>query len=154
MHYASSPFSIAWIIYYTTLSSGELTKPIKNSPRHIRGLTPNRRLAKGWIFPRSSFKTTFRSVIQRRLEQLFWPSRKVIVINNHSLKEIELNEKLKALCYSRISTNRHLSTTATFLADKPYIDSCLNLLTTVTSLQRPLSSDLRWPLFRGSTVIP
>ena len=42
--------------------------------------------------------------------------------------------------YSRTSTNNHLSTMATFLMDSPYIDSCLNLSTTATSLQRPLSS--------------
>ena len=34
--------------------------------------------------------------------------------------------------YSRISTNGYLSTAATFLADSPYIDSCLNLSTTGT----------------------
>ena len=35
--------------------------------------------------------------------------------------------------YSRTSTNGHLSTTAIFffLANSPYIDSCLNLSTTV-----------------------
>ena len=38
------------------------------------------------------------------------------------------------------STNGHLSTMTTFLADSPYIDSRLNLSTTVTSLKRPLSS--------------
>ena len=32
----------------------------------------------------------------------------------------------------RISSNDHLSPTATFLADSPYIDSCFNLSTTVT----------------------
>ena len=42
--------------------------------------------------------------------------------------------------YSRISTNGYLSTAATFLADSPYIDSCLNLSTMATSLQRALSS--------------
>ena len=36
--------------------------------------------------------------------------------------------------------NGRLPTTAIFLADIPYIDSCLNLSTTATSLQRPLSS--------------
>ena len=43
--------------------------------------------------------------------------------------------------YSRTSTNGHLSTTAIFSADSPYIDPCLNLFKTATSLQRrPLSS--------------
>ena len=80
-------------------------------------------------FPKVFIQPTFRSVIQRRLEQLFWPSRKVsnYYKQSRSKKEIELNEKLKALCYSRISTNGNLSTTATFFADKPYIDFCLNL---------------------------
>ena len=74
-------------------------------------------------FPKVFIQPTFRSVIQRRLEQLFWPSRKVsnYYKQSQSKKEVELNEKLKALCYSRIST------TATFFADKPYIDFCLNL---------------------------
>ena len=36
--------------------------------------------------------------------------------------------------------NVHLSTAATFLADRPYIDSCFNLSTTATSLQWKLSS--------------
>ena len=50
------------------------------------------------------------------------------------------------LIYSHTSTHGPLSTTATslqlplFWADSPYIDSCLNLFTTVASLQRPLSS--------------
>ena len=34
--------------------------------------------------------------------------------------------------YSRISTNGHLSTKVIFLADNPYIDSCLNVSTTAT----------------------
>ena len=34
--------------------------------------------------------------------------------------------------------NGRLPTTAIFLADIPYIDSCLSLSTTATSLQRPL----------------
>ena len=34
--------------------------------------------------------------------------------------------------YSRASPNGRLSTTATFLADSPYIDSCLNFSTTAT----------------------
>ena len=34
--------------------------------------------------------------------------------------------------YSRTFTNGHLSTKATFFADTPYIDSCLNLSTTAT----------------------
>ena len=40
--------------------------------------------------------------------------------------------------YSPTSTNGHLSTTVTFFVptDNPYIYSCLNLSTTVTSLQR------------------
>ena len=43
--------------------------------------------------------------------------------------------------YSWTSTNGYLSTTAIFLADSPYVYSCLNLSTTATSLQhRPLSS--------------
>ena len=44
--------------------------------------------------------------------------------------------------YSRTSTNGHLSTTAIFFGgggDSPYIDSCLNLSTTVTFLQWLLS---------------
>ena len=36
--------------------------------------------------------------------------------------------------------NVHLSTAATFLADRPCIDSCFNLSTTATSLQWKLSS--------------
>ena len=36
------------------------------------------------------------------------------------------------LTYSRTSTNGHLSTTTTLLADSPYIDSCLILSTTAT----------------------
>ena len=80
-------------------------------------------------FPKVFIQPTFRSVIQRRLEQLFWPPRKVsnYYKRSQSKKEIELNEKLKALCYSRISTNGNLSKTATFFADKPYIDFWLNL---------------------------
>ena len=42
---------------------------------------------------------------------------------------------IKYLCfhkYCRTSTNGYLSTTATFLADSPYIDSCLNLSTAAT----------------------
>ena len=46
----------------------------------------------------------------------------------------------KISSYSQTSTNDHLSTTATFLVDIPYIDSCLNLPTTVSSPQGPLSS--------------
>ena len=34
--------------------------------------------------------------------------------------------------YSQTSTNCHLSTTVAFLADSPYIHSCLNLFTTST----------------------
>ena len=34
--------------------------------------------------------------------------------------------------YNRISTNGHLSTTAIFLADSPYIDYCFNVSTMVT----------------------
>ena len=44
------------------------------------------------------------------------------------------------LLNSRTSTGAHLSTTATFLADSPYVDSRLNLPTTVISSWRPLSS--------------
>ena len=77
-------------------------------------------------FPKVFIQPTFRSVIQRRLEQLFWKVSNYYK-RSQSKKEIELNEKLKALCYSRISTNGNLSTTATFFADKPYIDFCLNL---------------------------
>ena len=39
--------------------------------------------------------------------------------------------------------NGKLSTAATFLADSPYIDSCLNLSRTATFLHRPLSSVLK-----------
>ena len=45
------------------------------------------------------------------------------------------------LKYSRTYTNGYLSTTATFLADSLYIDSCLNLSTTATFVCLP-----RWPL--------
>ena len=50
--------------------------------------------------------------------------------------------------YSPTSTYGHLSTTVTFFVptDSPYIHSCLNLSTTVTSLQRPR------PLKRGRTT--
>ena len=44
---------------------------------------------------------------------------------------------IKYLCfhkYSQTSTNGYLSTTATFVADGPHVDSCLNLSTTATSL--------------------
>ena len=46
----------------------------------------------------------------------------------------------KRPCYSQTSSNGHLSTMATLLADSPCIDSCLNLTTTATSLQWPFSS--------------
>ena len=51
----------------------------------------------------------------------------------------------KRMHYSPTSSNGHLhnvhlSTAATFLADRPYIDSCFNLSTTATSLQWKLSS--------------
>ena len=42
---------------------------------------------------------------------------------------------IKYLCfheYCRTSTNGYLFTTATFLADSPYFDSCLNLSTAAT----------------------
>ena len=42
---------------------------------------------------------------------------------------------IKYLCfhkYSRTCTNGYLSSTATFVADSPYIDSCLNLSTAAT----------------------
>ena len=42
--------------------------------------------------------------------------------------------------YSWNSTNSHLSTMAIFWADKSYTDSCLNLSTMATSLQRSISS--------------
>ena len=51
--------------------------------------------------------------------------------------------------YSRTPTNSHLFTTATFLADSPYIDTHLKLCT--INGYSPLSP--RWPLWRGSTVI-
>ena len=60
---------------------------------------------------------------------------------------------------SRNSTNVYLYTTAIalqrahFLANSPYIDSCLNLSNTTNSLQRPLSPAPRGPFWRGSTVI-
>ena len=38
------------------------------------------------------------------------------------------------------STTGYLSITATLSPGSPYIDSCLDLSTTTTSLQRPLSS--------------
>lgn len=38
------------------------------------------------------------------------------------------------LKYSLTSNNTHLSETATFLANNPYIDFCLYLSTTATSL--------------------
>ena len=52
--------------------------------------------------------------------------------------------------YSRISTNGHLATTVIFLADNPYIDSCLNLSITATFVY-PQSGccDLLW---RGPTA--
>ena len=65
------------------------------------------------------------------------PARQV-----HSIKGLHTVRE----SYSRTSTNGHLSTTAIslqqplFLADRLYIDSCLNLSTAATSLQRPLSS--------------
>ena len=53
------------------------------------------------------------------------------------------------IMYSRTPTNSHLFTTATFLADSPYIDTHLKLCT--INGYSPLSP--RWPLWRGSTVI-
>jgi len=44
---------------------------------------------------------------------------------------------------SRTSTNNHLSTTATFLANSSYIDSLLDLSTVATSLQWLLSSVIK-----------
>ena len=45
--------------------------------------------------------------------------------------------------------NGHLSTKAFFLADSPYVDSCLNLCTMATSLQRPFfgRQSIHWLLF-------
>ena len=40
--------------------------------------------------------------------------------------------KIVKYLYSQTPSNGHLSTTATFLANSPYIDSCLNLSTTAT----------------------
>ena len=44
-----------------------------------------RKTSKRMNFPKVFIQPTFRSVFQGKLEQLFGPSRKVIVINNHSL---------------------------------------------------------------------
>ena len=40
---------------------------------------------------------------------------------------------------------------ATFLVDRPYIDSCLNLFATATSQQWPFSSVPKGVVWRGST---
>lgn len=64
----------------------------------------------------------------------------------------------KRMHYSPTSSNGHLhnvhlSTAATFLADRPYIDSCFNLSTTATSLQWKLSSVLKVAVLERFKII-
>ena len=74
-----------------------------NSKRILRELFKNeltkahtrtdskRKTSKRMNFPKVFIQPTFGSVFQGKLEQLFGPSRKVTVINNHSLHKREKN---------------------------------------------------------------
>ena len=48
-----------------------------------------RKTSKRMNFPKVFIQPTFRSVFQRKLEQVFWSSRQVIAIKNHSLQKRE-----------------------------------------------------------------
>ena len=75
------------------------SKRFSNSKRILRELFKNeltkahtrtdskRKTSKRMNFPKVFIQPTFRSVFQRKLEQLFGPSRKVIAIKNHSLQK-------------------------------------------------------------------
>ena len=83
----SSAESIIFFLFLSYLEKSiEGLLGINNELTYTHTRTDSKRkTSKGMNFPKVFIQPTFRSVFQGKLEQLFGPSRKVIVINNHSL---------------------------------------------------------------------
>ena len=83
----SSAESIIFFLFLSYLEKSiEGLLGINNELTYTHTRTDSKRkTSKGMNFPKVFIQPTFGSVFQGKLEQLFGPSRKVIVINNHSL---------------------------------------------------------------------
>ena len=83
----SSAESIIFFLFLSYLEKSiEGLLGINNELTYTHTRTDSKRkTSKRMNFPKVFIQPTFRSVFQGKLEQLFGPSRKVIVINNHSL---------------------------------------------------------------------
>ena len=98
---------------------------------------------KGWAIERKEGNASGKTLFEA-LDSILPPKRPTDKALRLPLQDVyKIGGKyVSYVKFSQTSTNDHLSTTITFYAlmDSPYIDSCLNLSTTATSLQwqRPL----------------